>query len=84
VRKRTQQLMVQQEKREERIKELEKIRDKTIEMIEEGKWQQLGITAPEKRRERYRDIGLQAKIDGEKKIELSWPMGTKIIKLPLA
>ena len=76
--------MVQQEKREERIKELEKIRDKTIEMIEEGKWQQLGITAPEKRRERYRDIGLQAKIDGEKKIELSWPMGTKIIKLPLA
>jgi hypothetical protein len=76
--------MVQQEKREERIKELEKIRDKTIEMFEEGKWQQLGITAPEKRRERYRDIGLQAKIDGEKKIELSWPMGTKIIKLPLA
>jgi site-specific DNA recombinase len=78
---RTQQLMVQQEKREERIKELEKVRDKTIEMIEEGKWQQLGITAPERRRERYRDIGLQALVDKLGKIELSWSMGTKTVRL---
>jgi len=78
---RTQQLMVQQEKREERIKELEKVRDKTIEMIEEGKWQQLGITAPERRRERYRDIGLQALVNKLGKIELSWSMGTKTVRL---
>ena len=76
--------LVNQEQKEEKLKELKKIRDKTIEMIEEGKWQQLGITAPEKRKERYRDIGLQAKINEEKKIELSWAMGTKTIKLALA
>jgi hypothetical protein len=69
------------ETREKEIKRLEDKCDKTVTLIQAGKWYELGITAPEARRERYREVGLEARAYPDGAIAISWYMGTKEVGL---
>ena len=53
-------MIAEHEGREEKLKEIEAVRDRAVDLIRRGEWGRLGITAPEARRERYREIGLTA------------------------
>jgi hypothetical protein len=63
------------EERAEKLAELEATREATVRLIEEGKWAELGITAPEERHRRFREIGLIAVADAEGMVRLSWGLG---------
>lgn len=65
-------LIAEHERRAERLAEIEADRDRTVTLIREGAWSELGITAPEARNARYREIGLEAKADADGEITLSW------------
>jgi site-specific DNA recombinase len=65
-------LIAEHERRAERLAEIEADRDRTVALIREGAWSELGITAPEARNARYREIGLEAKADADGEITLSW------------
>jgi site-specific DNA recombinase len=71
------QTVTEHENREKKVKELEERRNKAIELIQAGRWAELGITAPERRKERYWEIGLEAKARQDRTVEVSWFMGTK-------
>ncbi len=63
------------EDRARKLAELEKARDTSIRLIKSGAWNELGITAPDARRERYREIGLAANADADGTVRLSWGLG---------
>ncbi len=63
------------EDRARKIAELEAARDEAIGHIKRGEWGQLGITAPDARRERYREIGLKAEAAVDGTVSLSWGLG---------
>jgi site-specific DNA recombinase len=71
-------LLSEQEGRETRLRHLEATRDKTVRQIRRGEWGKLGITAPEARKERFREIGLRAEAaDGT--VLLSWGLGEETV-----
>lgn len=74
-----QQALVETESREERLEYLEAARDKAVEQIKRGEWGKLGITAPEARRERYREIGLRAEAAADGTMRLSWGIGEEAV-----
>lgn len=67
------------EERAQKLAELEAARDATVTLIEEGQWTELGITAPEERRRRFREIGLSATADVEGYVRLSWGLGEETV-----
>jgi DNA invertase Pin-like site-specific DNA recombinase len=71
--------IAEHESREKRIKDLEEMRDKTIVHIRHGEWEKLGITAPEARRQRYREIGLRVEAAASGELSVSWGMGEKAV-----
>lgn len=71
----TERLLSEHEGREDRLRHLEAARDKAIGQIKRGEWRKLGITAPEARRERYREIGLTAEAAVDGTVRLSWGLG---------
>lgn len=73
----TQQLLSEHEERENRLRQLEATRDKTVRQIRSGEWGKLGITTPDARKERFHEIGLsiEAAVDGT--VHLSWGLGEK-------
>ncbi len=64
------------EDRARKLAELEAARDEAIGHIKRGEWGQLGITAPDARRERYREIGLKADAAVDGTVNLSWGLGS--------
>ncbi len=64
------------EDRERKLSELEAARDEAIGHIKRGEWGQLGITVPDARRERYREIGLKAEAAVDGTVSLSWGLGS--------
>ncbi|MDQ3862863.1 MAG: hypothetical protein M3317_05075, partial [Actinomycetota bacterium] len=73
------QLLAEHEGREDRLRHLEATRDKSVEQIKRGEWGKLGITAPEARQERYREIGLKAEAAADGTVHLSWGMGEEVV-----
>jgi site-specific DNA recombinase len=74
-RRHVERLLAEHEDREARLSELDETHRRTVELIRSGAWEQLGITRPEARRERYREIGLDARADETGTIALSWGFG---------
>jgi len=70
-------LLAEYEGRAAKLRALEAARDTAIGQIRRGEWAELGITAPEARRERYREIGLTASADAEGTVELRWGLGAE-------
>jgi hypothetical protein len=68
-------LLEEHEDREARLSDLDEAHKRTIALIRSGAWEQLGITRPEARRERYREIGLEARADRDGNISLTWGFG---------
>lgn len=77
--KHVQQALAEAENREERLEHLKAARDKAVEQIKRGEWGKLGITAPEARRERYREIGLRAEAAVDGTVRLSWGTGEEAV-----
>lgn len=69
--------MAEYEARAEKLSELEAALRENVRLIKDGAWTELGITAPEARRQRYREIGLKAVADAEGRILLTWGFGEK-------
>ena len=78
-RQRAERLQSEHEDKKEKLANLQAARDKAIFQIEHGKWRDLGITAPEARRERYHEIGLSASADVEGTVRLSWGLGEESV-----
>jgi len=76
---RVERLLKEHEGREDSLRYLEEARDKAIAQIKAGEWSKLGITAPEARRERYREIGLTATAALDGTVKLSWGLGEEAI-----
>jgi site-specific DNA recombinase len=74
-RRHVQRLLEEYEDRAARLSELAETHRRTVELIRSGSWEELGITRPEARRERYREIGLDARADETGTITLSWGFG---------
>ncbi len=72
-------MVAEQEGREERLKALEAARDRAVDLIRRGEWGRLGITAPDARRERYREIGLTAEAAADGTVRLSWGPGQQAV-----
>ena len=68
-------LLAEHESRQERLEELREAHERTVELIRRGKWGELGITQPEARNRRYREIGLRAEADAQGTITLAWAIG---------
>jgi hypothetical protein len=76
---RLEKMLEEHEDREKRVGDLEKVRDRTISLIRQGRWHELGITAPTARRERYREIGLTATACRDGSVVLSWGIGKEAV-----
>jgi site-specific DNA recombinase len=72
-------LLAVHEGRAGRLKELEAARDKAIRQIKEGAWAELGITTPEARKERYREIGLSGELRADGTVVLQWGLGEEAV-----
>lgn len=72
-------LVQEYEDREESLRHLEAARDKAVDQIKRGEWAKLGITDPEARRERYREIGLTAKAAVDGTVRLTWGLGEEVV-----
>jgi site-specific DNA recombinase len=72
-------LVAEREDRAKRLQTLEENRDRAVEQIRRGEWGKLGITAPEARRERYREIGLRAEAAADGTVRLSWGLGEEAV-----
>ncbi len=76
-------LLAEHEDRARKLAELEAARDKAIEQIKSGAWAELGITAPDARKERYREIGLNGELRADGTVVLRWGMaGEKVVGAP--
>ncbi len=74
-----QRMRDEHEDRARRLAELEASRDTSIHLIKSGRWAELGITAPDARRERYREIGLKAEAAVDGTVSLSWGLGQEAV-----
>jgi hypothetical protein len=72
-------VLAEHENRVGKLKTLEEIRDRSIQQIQGGEWGKLGMTAPEARRERYREIGLRAEAAADGTLQLSWGIGEEAV-----
>lgn len=75
----TERLLKEHEGREDRLRHLEAARDKAIRQIRRGEWAKLGITEPQARRERYREIGLTATAAVDGTVRLTWGLGQEAV-----
>jgi hypothetical protein len=66
--------------RDKKVRELERAKDKAIQLIRSGSWERLGITAPDKRKDRYYEIGLRVKASKDR-VYISWNVGQAEIDL---
>ena len=60
------------------LAELEEVRDNTVRLIRDGKWAELGITDPQARHQRYREIGLRVEASPDGALRLSWGLGHEL------
>ena len=65
-------VLAEYEDRDRKLRELEQYRDRTITLIREGRWHELGITDARARNERYREIGLTAYVDATRSVTVEW------------
>jgi len=72
-------LVQEHEDREYRLEHLEAGFEKTVDLIRRGRWHELGITEPQARNARYREIGLSAEAAVDGSIRLSWRFGEEAV-----
>jgi hypothetical protein len=72
-------VLVEHENRMGKLRTLEDIRDRSIRQIQHGEWGKLGMTTPETRQERYREIGLKAKAAADGTLQLSWGIAEEAV-----
>lgn len=64
--------MAEYRSRADTLKELEQCHARTVLLIKDGKWAEIGITEPEARRQRYLEIGLTVEAHADESLQLSW------------
>lgn len=74
----TENTLTEHHDREAKLNELENQREKTINLIQEGSWAELGITSEEARHARYREIGLQVEAFGDGSLKVRWGLGHEL------
>ena len=72
-------LVEEYEHREYRLKDLEAGFEQTVDLIQWGRWHELGITVPQARNARYKEIGLSAEAAVDGSIRLYWRFGEEAV-----
>jgi DNA invertase Pin-like site-specific DNA recombinase len=73
-------LLREHEGRAGELDRLREKRDRAVALIRHGEWHKLGITKPEARRERYRELDLTVYADADLTLRLVWNGGETLVE----